>query len=340
MAIRRIVIFAAFACCFLLLLTLLIRGTTDGRIAHDYWVYWRTANADPALAYDRINLKPFPYAPTMMLWIAPLGLVSAWVGYIVVTTANIASFYFALRSRLSGTAMALAFLSAPMVRCIRNGQVSAILTAIIIWACSTSNRIIAGIGLGVVASIKPQLVVMAPLMLALNRDWRAFFSAAATFAATIALSLLLFGVGRWPEWIESMDYFHHVLFNNNVAHIGVTPAIAAEYLGLPPLPFLLLGIAAGAWLIYTCRDTKGLEQATAVGVGSLLAAPYALTYDLVIVVPLAVLLVMRGKVIGLIPLTAMLNPLPLLISAWCLIGTQGKTTSRYPFRLWWRAPEL
>lgn len=319
MSTRKIIIIAAFVCCVLVALTLMVRGVADDRLAHDYAVYWRAANEQAADAYSARHEKPFPYAPTMLLWIAPLGLVSGALGYAILSIGGVAGFVFACRPYLSKTAIALTLISGPMVRCVRNGQVTAILTALLIWSCGTANRVAAGVALGIIASIKPQLVIMAPVMLALNRDWRAFVAAALTFVFIVALAVGIFGAERWPEWFTSMTYFRHVLIEGNVAHIGITPALVAEYYGLSPLPFLIAGAMAGGALVFLCRNAGPLEQATAIGAGSLLAAPYALTYDLVVILPFAALKIMEGRPLSIFSIAAMFNPLPLMITGYELV---------------------
>jgi hypothetical protein len=328
-AIKRVAIVAAFVCCAVMAAALLREATVGNRLAHDYSVYWRAANQPAAMAYDQ-HYKPFPYAPTMLLWIAPLGFVSSLVGYLAVTFAGIAALYFATRAYLSRWEMILTLFSAPMIRCIRNGQISAILAAALIWACQTPNRIGAGLALGSIASIKPQLVIMAPLMLVLNRDWRAFWAAGVAFLV-LALASLLFGTNRWAEWLASMSHFHTVLVDNDVLNIGVSPAAVAEHYGLPALPFLIAGAIVGAALAYLCRDMGSLEKATAIGAGSILAAPYALAYDLVIIMPFIAMQVMRGKLSSFLAIAALGNPAPLLIAAYHLVPRWNIDRRRLPF---------
>lgn len=314
----RTVIAASIFLCLALSAILLWEGFAAAKLGHDYSVYWRTANQPAELAY-RLNRQPFPYAPTMLPWIYPLGFVSRMTGYLLVSLAGVVALVLACRPYLTRAAMFLVLISPPFTRCIRNGQVSAILAALMIWACGASNRILAGAAFGVTASIKPQLVIMAPLMLALNRDWRAFLSAGASFLIIVLLSVILFGAERWPEWVASMDYFHRAVSGTNVIDIGASPAAVAESFGLNPLPFLALGIASGATLVWFCRDMDPLEKATAIGAGSLLAAPYALAYDLVVVVPFFAKLVPKGRLSAFLGITGMLNPLPLAATAFELV---------------------
>jgi hypothetical protein len=47
---------------------------------------------------------------------------------------------------------------------------------------------------------------MAPLMLVLNKDWRAFWAAGLSFLALVVLSLM-FGADRWAEWLAQWATF-------------------------------------------------------------------------------------------------------------------------------------
>jgi hypothetical protein len=321
-AVKKTTIISAFVMCAALSAILLWEGVLGQKIAHDYAVYWRTAN-EPIEAAYALHPKPFPYAPTMFAWIYPLGFIPRATGYLLVSLAGIFAIVLACRRYLSRAAMVLTLISPAMFRCIRNGQVSAILTAMMIWACGTSNRIAAGLAFGVIASIKPQLVIMAPLMLTLNRDWRAFWAAASTFALAVLMSLI-FGPERWSEWLASMDHFHSVVVETDVLGIAASPAAVAEKFGLNPLPFMVMGALAGAALVYFCRDANPLEKATAIGAGSILAAPYALTYDLIVITPLLAAAVMRGQLPAFVGISAMLNPFPLLVAGFDLLASRKR----------------
>src|SRR5213076_1014541 len=105
---------------------------------------------------------------------------------------------------------------------------SALLASLTIWACGTTNRVGAGVAFGLIASVKPQLVLMAPLMLALDRDWKAFVSAGLAFVAAVLLALVLYGPGPWSQWVASMGYFHEAVVDLKVLSSGVSPALVAE----------------------------------------------------------------------------------------------------------------
>ena len=297
---------------------LIIVAIVANTLANDFSVYWRTANEMPASAYLPRAELPFPYAPTMMLWIAPLSVIGLWPAFAIFVAASIAALVLACRRHLTPAETALVLLSPPLINGLATGQVSAALAALLLWAVTTDRRIAAGIALAVIASIKPQIVLLAPLMLLLDRDWRALVSSALFFVSLIGASIALFGWQRWPEWIGSMGNFRSVLHVEDIMPSAATPAAAAEGFGLWPLPFLIGGIIVGIWLIIRCRNSAPLAKCAAIACASLLSAPYALTYDLAPIIPMLVVATFRGSIASAIALSGALHPAPLILAAFSL----------------------
>jgi hypothetical protein len=302
------------------------------KFGNDFGVYWRAAHQPLSEVYFWKGRFPFPYAPTMLLWVAPLAFVPKWLAYFLFVGSSIAAFVLACRPYLRMRGIALALMSPPAARGLFTGQVCALLAALMIWACGTGSRIAAGVAFGVIASIKPQLVIMAPLMLALNRDWRAFLAAGTSFSLIVVLAVVLLGPERWPEWIGSMNHFYHAVTDTGVITVSTSPAAVAERFGYAPLPFLLLGTLLGATTVYLCREAQPLEKAAAIGVGSIMAAPYALAYDLTVVMPVLALATLQGRITAAFGLGTPYHPLPLIVSIYELVRTRfaafGSRTSK------------
>ena len=294
---------------------LIATAIVSNTFATDFSVYWRTANDAPSSAYVPRAELPFPYAPTMMLWIAPLSAISLWPAFVIWVTASTVALVLACRRHLSPAETALVVFSPPLINGLAMGQVSAALAALMLWTVTTDKRVMAGISFAVIASIKPQIVLLAPLMMLLNRDWHACASAAFTFLALILMSIVMFGWQLWPDWIGSMDNFRAVLHAQDVLGVAATPASAAENYGLPPLPFLVGGFFVGIWLTFRCRNSAPLAKCAAIACASLLSAPYALTYDLAPIIPMLVFATFRGSIAAAIALSGALHPIPLILAA-------------------------
>ena len=288
-------------------------------IATDFSVYWRAANGSLSEVYSPAFEYPFPYAPTMLLWIAPLASISMWPAFILWGVLSLAALMWTCKRYLSPHELWLLALCPPMTNCLFTGQVSIALAALMLWSFGTKNRLAAGIGLGIVATIKPQLVLMAPLLLLLRSDWRAIAGSAASFVCVVSLSVALFGPSLWSEWLASMDNFRAVLSHEEIIRGVMTPAGAAEYWGFPPLPILCLGIVVGGWLVHRCRGASPLETTAVVATASLLAAPYGLIYDLAAIAPFLIWSIFRGRIASAVAISAAAPPVPLALTAFELV---------------------
>jgi hypothetical protein len=313
---KRPALSIAIGVSFFTTLGLLALFVVANDFATDFSVYWRAANEPLSSVYAPRTELPFPYSPTMLLWVAPLSLIPMWLAFGMFVAMSIAAFVFVCRPYLTRIEITLALFSAPLFYALLTGQVTVILAALLLWACGTKRRAWAGAAFAVIASIKPQLVIMAPLLLLIMQDWEAIVAAALTFAMILLASITVFGVETWGAWIMSLDNFHAILLNNNVLVVAANPAGVAEHWGLSPLPFLIVGAAVGAWLAIRCRDLNPLQQSAGIAAGSLMAAPYALTYDLTAVVPFLVWSVFRGSIPAAVAIGGALNPLPLILTAY------------------------
>lgn len=283
------------------------------KFVNDFGVYWMAANQSAEQVYAGRGQYPFAYLPTMLLWIAPLGLLPKLTAYAIFIGASIWAFVQACRPYLSKWAILLCLLSPIFLRGVFTGQASMALAAMLLCACSIKNRWVAGVLFGIIASIKPQIVIMAPLMMALDKDWRAIVSASLTFAGAVALSVALFGFDRWPEWLASLDHFHSAYADTGLIRIATTPTAIAEHYGLAPLPFLIGGAVIGVATVFVCRDMGTLEKAAAIVIGSLMAAPYAMAYDLCAALPFLALAIMRGHMLALLSVIG--GPIPFQVAA-------------------------
>lgn len=284
------------------------------QFATDFSVYWRTANEPVWAAYASRDSLPFPYAPTMLLWIWPLRGANFHFAYVLWVGCSIWLFAFSNGRYLTKAQLILVLVCPVTINCLITGQVSVMLAGLLLIACGTRNRFIAGIIFGIVAGIKPQLVLTAPFFLFRRADWIAFWAAAATFACQIAITLLLFGNAIWVEWIASLDQFQRVLIANNVLGVGVTPTAAAKHLDVPTIPVMIIGSAAAIWVSTRNWDKNPVRDCAIIVCSSLLAAPYALAYDLTALVPYLVVGCFAGSMACAVAYAGTLNPLPLVIA--------------------------
>lgn len=305
----------------LLFFALMRMAISDNLFGTDFSVYWRTANQTATAAYLPHAMLPFPYAPTMLLWISPAPILRQQPAFFLFVAVSISVVVLACRRHLTPVETGLVLFSPPVITGLITGQVSIMLAALMLWAVTTNRRIVAGVALAVIASIKPQIVLLAPLMLLVNRDWRAIASSLLCFLFLIFASIVIFGWQRWPEWIASMSNFRSVLDAGNVLNIAATPASAAEHYGIWPLPFLVGGIVVGIWLTYQCRNSPPLAKCAAIAAASMLSAPYAMSYDLAAITPFLVYATFRGSLGSAVGLAGIWHPIPLVLAVLSLRKT-------------------
>src|SRR5689334_14174271 len=136
----------------------------------DFAVFWRAVHALHPYAP---NEQPFVYPPTALLWFSPLKLLDVWPAYLVWTGVSIAIFAAATLWLYGRGPTALALISPAMSVALIPGQTSLIAAALLFAAFATDCRFCRGMVLGALLTLKPQLVVVAPLFLIVRRDWAA-----------------------------------------------------------------------------------------------------------------------------------------------------------------------
>ena len=185
----------------------------------------------------------------------------------------------------------------PVLIIITHGQTTFLVATLLgLGALLVPTRpVAAGLLLGL-AAIKPQFGLMVPIVLLLTGQWRTIFAAVASAAALALLATLSFGVDIWPGWLSTMAPAATALENGSIGYAKMQSLFAAAMLagasvqtawllqsGQTVLVALLL--ARASW-----RRTYDARLAAAMLTGGLLATPFLLDYDLVLLAfPLIVL---------------------------------------------------
>src|SRR5205809_333452 len=81
LALKRPALSVTVGVTLVLSIGLIVHSAIANTFATDFSVYWRTANGPAHLAYAPRSSLPFPYPPTMMIWIRPLALFPMWVAF-------------------------------------------------------------------------------------------------------------------------------------------------------------------------------------------------------------------------------------------------------------------
>ena len=282
-------------------------GTTlvVGRDFLNFWMYGHAASSanpgtwyDPhtynamlaALLGDNYPGQNLSYPPTLMLLMAPFARFGYLPALAVWTAVGLAIFVPVIWHYLGDRRAVIAALCSPAaVFGVISGQISFLTTALMIGVFMWMDRrpIAAGVLIGAL-TLKPHLGVLFPIVLAISRRWIVFASAAITALALAAISMLLFGVKPWIDYIGIGLAVQNVVLSDpngiatpfyptlfmNVRGIGLPYGTAmAAQAGLA-----LIAITAAAWA-FRNRSNDPRILAALFFACSLSALPYMLAYD-------------------------------------------------------------
>ena len=259
-----------------------------GHGAPDFYVFWTAAQHwqapyDPAIiakleaALHLGGTWPFAYPPTFLLLVWPFAQLPLTIAYPLWTGLSCGLFFFAAAHLVRPTYATAVLAICPVVFFSAElGQTSLLVGAAMIgaWLMRQDRPALAGVLLGLAACIKPQAMLLAPIVFWAR--WRTLGWMFAVGAALVAASLV-FGWRRWAEWPHALAAFRALVPAtdriNPSALIAAPQATAAIWA-------VIVGVF-GLGLALTSRDLVGL-----VG-GALCLTPYAHAYDLVPLTPLA-----------------------------------------------------
>lgn len=160
--------------------------------------------------------------------------------------------------------------------------------------------LIAGMLIGLLI-YKPQFGLMIPLVLLATGRWRVIFAATATVAALLVITLLAFGPAVWPAFLDSMTITRVVLLEQGEVGFHKMQSVFAWvrlWGGPVALAYLiqtLVTLTVAAALIWFWRSNARYPlKASALLIGSLLATPFCLDYDLMLLAPAIAFLTLDG----------------------------------------------
>lgn len=203
----------------------------------------------------------------------------------------------------------------------QNGFLTAALFGLALAALDR-RPLLAGILFGCLA-YKPQFGLMIPLVLLTTGRWRVIGAAAATVIALALAALIAFGPATWQAFFASMPFTRTVLLEQgDVGWHKMQSAFAWVRLWGGPVTLAysiqaIVTIAVAAALVRLWRSGAPYpRQAAALAIGSLLATPFCLDYDLMLLAPAIAFLAANGLARGFAPyektLLAMLWIVPLI----------------------------
>ncbi|HTK34826.1 MAG TPA: glycosyltransferase family 87 protein [Caulobacteraceae bacterium] len=244
-----------------------------------------------------VGYSAFFYPPVFLLICLPLALLpylaslAAWLG-----ATGYAYWRVARAAWGKTTGLTLPVLAFPAVLInIGHGQ-NGFLTAALMGGGALMMRgrpILAGLCFGALI-FKPHLGLLIPVALLASGRWKSIFAAAGAVLALVAASILAFGLDVWRGFLAVSPMARAALEQNLVGNEKMQSVFAAVRLWRGPLALAYGGqavVAVGAaWLLV--RLARKGEDPDALGpaliAAALLASPFLLDYDLILLaVPLA-----------------------------------------------------
>jgi hypothetical protein len=277
---------------------------------------WR---AEQALFGPATPLYGWHYPPFFLLVAAPLALLPYRAALIVWQFSTLLLYLWALKALIKKSAMpgwvdgglwlplALGF-TAVFVN-LTHGHNGFLTAALFAGALAQLNArpLLAGLLFGLLA-YKPQFGVMIPLALAAGGYWRSFAAAAVTLAVLALAVTLLFGSDVWTAFLAAASFTRTVILEQGATGFEKIQTVFAQVrlLGGPVvLAYAVQGavfifcawIVVRAWRRRLSFDVRGAVLCLA----TLLATPYALDYDLMLLAPALALAAAEGKAKGFRP---------------------------------------
>jgi alpha-1,2-mannosyltransferase len=230
--------------------------------------------------------------PPFFLGVAFLvaGIPYAWglAAWLVTSFAAYLAAMWAILSRRETLLIAAAF-PAVFVN-VGHGQNGFLTAALLGGALQLLDRRpwLAGVLIGLLA-YKPQFGVLIPIALFAGARWRTIGGAVATVAGLLALSLMALGSGVWQAFADSMTFTQTVVLEQgNTGWEKIQSIFSAVRMwgGSVHLAYAVqfaLTTTLAVTLAWLWHSDSAFElKAAALAVGTLLATPYVLDYDLVV----------------------------------------------------------
>lgn len=254
------------------------------------------------LGHRRFFYSNWPYPPTFLLVVAPLGALSylhAFLAWTFLTLLAVIAVVYLIVRRLPAIAVLLA---SPFTAWNFLAGQNGFLTGSLIGAallCLERQPVLAGVFIGCL-TYKPQFGILFPVALVAARQWRAMMSAAITAAALAGLSIAAFGTGAWAMLPHAL-FEHVVLLAGGHADAGAdwgrlqtVYGLVHDLHGSPALAWSLqaaatVSVAVIVWQVWRLPARHALKAAT-LSAAALIATPYAFSYDMAaLAIPVAFL---------------------------------------------------
>jgi alpha-1,2-mannosyltransferase len=277
-----------------------------GRDFLNFWMGGRSVFADgPAAWFDlraynaalqQVLGTEYPahfwsYPPHVLLFIWPFGLMPYLPAYITWCVTGIALYLLACLQAIPRQHLLFLAVAPGVAVCVFFGQNGFYTSALLIGGllCLDRRPVLAGVLFGIL-TVKPQIGLLLPVLLLLERRWVTIASAVITTAVLIAATTALFGADVWIEfWRKVIPQQQWLTAHGDGLLFAMVSSVyyGGRLLYLPEsvcwamqAVVSALALAAVVWTYWKRRD-PALSLALFV-TATFLATPYILNYDMVV----------------------------------------------------------
>lgn len=249
------------------------------------------------LTVGHTGIMPFPYPPPFLAVVTPFALAPYSIAFVLWVTTT-AAFYIFASKKIARPEYSMA--CPPVLVDLLIGQSGLFFGGIIILGLSALSvaPLAAGAILGL-AVMKPQLALMLPIALLAARNWWAIVGGLLSSATALLVGFALFGAGAYEGFFHIVPQYGEFLRESRWNWIQLaSPFAFLRYFGIAAsvaLAFQLLIAAGAAMLTWISWRRDWQEKAGILAAATLLASPYLLTYDAVLLIVPAGYLIERRQ---------------------------------------------
>lgn len=236
------------------------------------------------------GLMPWLYPPVMMVFLAPVALLSFTYAYVLYACVGFGLYYAALRRTAPWRDARLPSVSFPgVLLVIIAGQIALYTTALAGFSLVMLRRrpVWAGVLAGLLF-IKPHIALLFPLAFLCAREWRALAACVVTVIGTTALAAAVFGIDIYAAFLHASEFARQSIANGT-AQIARVPTffITARMLGASiEVAAVVHGVialcAVGVMIDFWRRPAPFALRAATLVCATTLVSPYLYDYDLAI----------------------------------------------------------
>jgi len=265
-----------------------------------------------AALWHQVHYAPWPYPPTFLLAVLPLGFLPFGYALILYSSLGLIAYgtmFARIARNIDRTLLPLLAAFPGVSVAVGLGQNSLITVgaAGAALALLETNSALAGVCIAVLV-IKPQFGVLFPLALLCGRQWNAFIVSAVCTVVLAATSVAVLGLDAWSAFASFLPEFTRIAVEQggvNQTWSGMSTVFAiGRSLGLSVhAAYLVQGLVAlpavMAMAFLWAKRARFELRASSLVIATLLAQPYFMFYDLAWLILPIVFLIRDGKISSL-----------------------------------------